>query len=521
MKEIVKHGHRWKIAILIVLWILGSFSVTVQAQELAKPEITAIGNLSAGIRFTWNRVEGAEKYEIFRKLYGTGTYQQIDLIPDSASPVYIDQTAENGVTYSYCIKACQGEIRSMASKARSYRFLTMPTLTEARDYYSGVRLTWKKIAKSSGYLIYRKENETDAWKAIGQVKGGSSTACIDKTAEKGKTYSYNLRAYYESATGKIYQSSRTVQGKRNLKSYEKPSTAETVLNKVAESSIRYQLYDTNGMKLNGGVNKAVEGFAVGKSYLYTDYTSNTRDLSKAAVTVKRCNITTGKEEILSVIPAPYGGHGNDMALGTDNTGTANLLITSNRWNNEAPRDGYGRLTRLEMKGGKATQRFYRVKMVDAAGNLVTDAECDGSIMITSTTATGWKLLIRNRNDIYRTEIPFDLPDQGQITAHYAVALDYTAKDLGFTVTQGMTYKNGYIFYGMNTYKDGNLNRNAIAIYKLNEAMGVANLVRIWDFYEESYTKFEIESMDFDPSGTLWFMTNNTGGKDGDSIYRCS
>ena len=56
-----------------------------------------------------------------------------------------------------------------------------------------IKLTWTKVAKSSGYRIYRKTEKTE-WKKIGDVKAGK-TLYTDKGAKKGRTYSYRVQAY--------------------------------------------------------------------------------------------------------------------------------------------------------------------------------------------------------------------------------------------------------------------------------------------------------------------------------------
>ena len=58
----------------------------------------------------------------------------------------------------------------------------------------GVKLTWGKVTGAEGYYVYRKTGSGD-WKKIGTVNDSTTLYYTDKTAKKGTTYKYTVRAF--------------------------------------------------------------------------------------------------------------------------------------------------------------------------------------------------------------------------------------------------------------------------------------------------------------------------------------
>lgn len=79
----------------------------------------------------------------------------------------------------------------------------------AKSASNGIKLTYGKVSAASNYTIYRK-TANSGWSKIATVKGSSTVAFTDKTAKKGTTYTYTVRAvkgnyissYYPGIKGK-------------------------------------------------------------------------------------------------------------------------------------------------------------------------------------------------------------------------------------------------------------------------------------------------------------------------------
>ena len=58
----------------------------------------------------------------------------------------------------------------------------------------GILLTWRKVSRAEGYLIYRK-TENGSWKKIKYVRGATNTSWIDRKVKAGRLYRYKTVTY--------------------------------------------------------------------------------------------------------------------------------------------------------------------------------------------------------------------------------------------------------------------------------------------------------------------------------------
>ena len=74
--------------------------------DLARPKITAVTLNGYGKPIiTWNEVDGATKYEIYRATSLNGTYVQIKTDEKITATAVVDSSASAGVTYYYKVRA--------------------------------------------------------------------------------------------------------------------------------------------------------------------------------------------------------------------------------------------------------------------------------------------------------------------------------------------------------------------------------------------------------------------------------
>lgn len=88
--------------------------------------------------------------------------------------------------------------------------LDAPKLSEVKESYNSITISWKPQNGISGYVIYRKIGYED-WKKYATVKA-SSTQYKDNKVEAGYTYTYTVKAYLKK-NGKIQYSSYDSKGK--------------------------------------------------------------------------------------------------------------------------------------------------------------------------------------------------------------------------------------------------------------------------------------------------------------------
>ena len=171
---------------------------------LADPTLKAISNSEYGVRISWGKITGAEKYSVYRKT-SSGSYSKIGT---TSKAYYTDKNAKSGRKYYYIVKAVKGSATSASSNAKSILHLADPTLKTPSSTKSGITLKWTKVAGAEGYVIYRKTG-SGSYTKLKTEKGISNLSYRDKSAKKGKTYTYKVKAY-KSKTYSAYSNTKQI-----------------------------------------------------------------------------------------------------------------------------------------------------------------------------------------------------------------------------------------------------------------------------------------------------------------------
>ena len=163
---------------------------------LAAPVVKVKNNTSTSITVSWGKVGGAQKYYVYRK---AGSAKSWTKVKTTTSTSYTDKSVKNGTTYKYMVKAIDGKIVSgYKSSGTSIKRLAAPTPSSVTSSKSGITFKWGKVTGASGYIVYRKTG-SGSYEELATVKGSTKVSYLDKSAEKGKTYTYIVKAYSGSS----------------------------------------------------------------------------------------------------------------------------------------------------------------------------------------------------------------------------------------------------------------------------------------------------------------------------------
>ncbi|MEE1505258.1 MAG: leucine-rich repeat protein [Acutalibacteraceae bacterium] len=189
--------------------ICGATMKTATIKQLAcsKPKLSKIENTSSGVKISWNKTSGADSYRVYRKTSKSGWKH----IGSTSKLYYTDKTAKSGTKYYYAVKARNEVGNSNLSSSKSIYHLADPTLKTPTSSRSGITLKWNRITGAQGYVIYRKTAD-GSYKKIATVKGSTKVSYVDKSAKKGKKYTYKVKAYY-SKTYSAYSNTKTIKDK--------------------------------------------------------------------------------------------------------------------------------------------------------------------------------------------------------------------------------------------------------------------------------------------------------------------
>ena len=182
-------------------------TVEIPQLKCAKPKLKTISNTQYGVKITWGKVKGGDRYRVYRKTKN-GSYKYLGYTKNG---YYTDKTAKSGTKYYYYVKARNEAGNSSASNSLSKFYLSDPTLKTPSSTSKGIGLKWTKTPGAQGYIIYRKTGK-GSYDRLKVEKGVSNLSYRDTSAKKGRKYTYKVKAYY-SKTYSAYSNAKTITDK--------------------------------------------------------------------------------------------------------------------------------------------------------------------------------------------------------------------------------------------------------------------------------------------------------------------
>lgn len=192
----------------------------LQTIMLLTPELRAIDCERAGVNIVWN-VEGDDYCYIYRREYDAEAKKWSGwtrIASRAYGSSYTDETVKSGTYYIYTVKAISNKygvytVSGYEKPGLKICFLATPEIKSATSTKAGVKLHWNKIEGASGYKIYRRIGNAPWGTAIATVKGNSVENYVDKTAKKGITYTYTIRAYRGTTRSAYVRPGTTIKDK--------------------------------------------------------------------------------------------------------------------------------------------------------------------------------------------------------------------------------------------------------------------------------------------------------------------
>ncbi len=154
------------------------------------PTLKSISNTTSGVTVTWEAVDGATSYKVYRKVSGSSSWS---LVGTSTTTSYTSTGVESGKTYTFTVRAVNSSGTSgYSATGLTIRYLATPKITLSNTS-SGVKVAWGSISGASSYYVYRK-TESGSYSKIATVASGTLNY-TDTSASAGVRYYYAVRAY--------------------------------------------------------------------------------------------------------------------------------------------------------------------------------------------------------------------------------------------------------------------------------------------------------------------------------------
>ncbi len=164
----------------------------------APSSLSAVSNTPGRVDLTWTDNASNEVSFQLERRTGSGNFTLIATLGANTTN-YTDNSADEGATYTYRIRAVNTDGNSNYSNESTVNVPVTPTTAPSNLASlvlgpTSVRLTWTDNATNeSGFRIERRTG-SGAWSQIASV-GANVTLFVDATAAASTTYSYRVRAF--------------------------------------------------------------------------------------------------------------------------------------------------------------------------------------------------------------------------------------------------------------------------------------------------------------------------------------
>ena len=246
------------------------------AKSAPAAPVVKIGNSASSGKpmLTWNAVEGATSYRIYRSTSKGSGYSLLGTVTATS---YTNTGAKAGTTYYYRVKACNdaglspysnivsGQVKTVAQQKPS-----TPVVKIGNSATSGKpMLTWNAVSGATSYKVYRATSQNGTYSLLGTV---TATSYTNTGAKAGTTYYYKVKAV-NSAGESAY--SNIVSGKTTVTTltmgHSSTSGKPQLTWKAVPGATEYQVYRST--QQNSGYTKINTTTAT--SYVNTGAKANT------------------------------------------------------------------------------------------------------------------------------------------------------------------------------------------------------------------------------------------------------
>lgn len=164
-------------------------------KQLAVPTDIKASNIAktGKVKVTWNAVEGADEYVVYRATSKDGSYKKLFTTTGTS---YTNTSAKAGKTYYYKVKAVTDdksvENSEFSKIVKRTCDLARPVVKASNVTKTGkVILTWNKVIGAEKYVVYRATSKDGTYKKMFTT---TATSYTNTSAKAGKTYYYKVKA---------------------------------------------------------------------------------------------------------------------------------------------------------------------------------------------------------------------------------------------------------------------------------------------------------------------------------------
>ena len=245
--------------------------------DLAQPVVEESNVTSSGkIKLKWEKISGAEKYKIYRRVGKSGDYEYYT---STTKTSYTDKDTKAGKVYYYKVLAVHENTSANSAKSAGVGQtckLAQPVVEESNVASSGkIKLKWEKISGAEKYKIYRRVGKSGDYE---YYKSTTSTSYTDKDTKAGKVYYYKVLAVHENTSANSAKSDgvgQTCKLPRPEVSIKLSSGNPKLTWEEVDGAVKYEIYRATSkdgtyksIKTTTSLKYTDKSVTAGKTYYY-------------------------------------------------------------------------------------------------------------------------------------------------------------------------------------------------------------------------------------------------------------
>ena len=173
--------------------------------------VKAATTSSASIMISWNKVDGAVGYEVYRDTNPAGAFSTRVSPVGHTALSYEDKSLTAGTTYHYKVRAHGGGTvyGTHSSSVNATPVPGNPGKVAGEKAvsagYDSILVSWSPaVTDATGYQVHRSESSGGSYVVAGTVTGGSTLSFTDTGRTAGKAYYYKIRAVRTAGGSAVY-----------------------------------------------------------------------------------------------------------------------------------------------------------------------------------------------------------------------------------------------------------------------------------------------------------------------------
>ncbi len=260
---------------------------------VAKPQMDYVKNVSGGVEIRWVKTDGAQYYNIMRRVAGEVNWTRVAARSASLDTYYKDTSVQDGVEYEYDVNSATDIFESSsASQGLKVVYVKTPVFTSVLNTVNGIELKWPAHSKATNYVIYKRTIGVDS--TLVRYAETASATFLDTNVEAGKTYSYSVMVCTNNGDSAY-------------------NTAGHTITRVPGTEVTSLSTEKAAIKVAWKAVEGIDGYAIYRKAVSSDVWVKAGTVDKAVTSFSDTGVSSGVQYVYAVSPIINNSEGSKIA----------------------------------------------------------------------------------------------------------------------------------------------------------------------------------------------------------------